>query len=190
MKTLWIQSTAAYDGTQLDPLVNYLKHGLMGDSMVAWVGPCEVSFDHMVDGEDLREQAAIRGSRMLHFVMEVFDRDLFAGVACQRIMASLAKDLVTEKAGARLGKETLRREGDDLYWGSKKLSISIATKSPNSTLMHFAMNVSNEGTPVPTCALKDDFGLDEKEVAAELLSRFQREYESILQATWKVKTLG
>ncbi|MBX3040412.1 MAG: DUF366 family protein [Bdellovibrionaceae bacterium] len=189
MKTLWIQETMAYDGTQLNPLVNYLKHGLMGDSLVAWVGPCEISFEHMVDGEDLREQAAIRGSRMLHFVMEVFDRDLFAGVASQRIMASLAKDLLTERASGRFGGETLRRSGDDLYWGTKKLSISIATKSSNSTLMHFAMNVSNAGTPVPTCALKDDFGLDEKEIALELLSLFQREYESIQQATWKVKTL-
>lgn len=190
MKTLWLKNSGPYDGTQLEPLVNYLKHGLMGDSMVAWVGPCEISFDHMVDGEDLREQAAIRGSRMLHFVMEVFDRDLFAGVACQRIMASLAKDLLTEKAAAKLQKEPLRRDGDDLYWGSKKLSISIATKSPNSTLLHFAMNVSNEGTPVSTCALKDDFDLDEEDIALELLARFQREYESVLQATWKVRSLG
>lgn len=184
MKIKWLSETASYDGTQLSPLTNYLRHGLLGDSMVAWVGPCEIPLDFMVDGEDLRARASIQGSQMLHFIMEVYDRDLFAGVACQRLMASLAKDLLLESSVKTQG---LRRDGDDLYWQDRKLSISIATRSVNSTLMHFAMNVSNEGTPVATCALADDFGLDPEAVAVELLKRFQHEYLSIMDATRKVK---
>lgn len=183
MKTLFLQEEFTYDGTQLRSLFAYLGHGLLGDSVVAWRGGCEISFDHMVDGEDLREQAAIRGSRMLHLIFEIFDRDLFAGVALQRLTASIAKDLIEEKA-----KDIrLKREGDDLYWNGKKLSISIATRSPVSTMVHFAMNLSNAGTPVPTCALEEDFGLETKNFASELLRRLESEYESILDATRKVR---
>ena len=190
MKTKWLSKEETYDGTQLEPLRNYLSHGLLGNSIVAWVGPCQISFDHMVDGEDLREQAAIQGDRMLHFVMEIFDRDLFAGVACQRVFASLAKDIIESRVRqSKLG-FILHREGDDLYWEGRKLSISIATRSVNSILMHFAMNLTNKGTPVPTCALTDDFGLTAEDIAQNLLSSFAKEYLSILEATWKVKTVG
>jgi hypothetical protein len=187
MKPLFLKNEFAYDGTQLKPLFAYLEHGLLGNSAVAWVGPCDISFDHMVDGEDLREGSAIRGSRMLHFIVEIFDRDLFAGVALQRVMASLARDVIEAKAERRLAGQRLRREGDDLYLVERKLSISIATRSGVSTLMHFAMNVENAGTPVATCALKDDFGLDVLEVATELLKNFATEFNSILQATQKVR---
>jgi hypothetical protein len=51
----------------------------------------------------------------------------------------------------KLGLKT-QREGDDLYHvtGSDKkakLSVSIATCSNNSMKIHFAMNISSEGTP-------------------------------------------
>ncbi|HMN69679.1 MAG TPA: DUF366 family protein, partial [Bdellovibrionales bacterium] len=53
LKTKFIDTAEIYDGSQLVSLRSYLKHGLLGDSIVAWVGPCKVSLDHMVDGEDL-----------------------------------------------------------------------------------------------------------------------------------------
>lgn len=186
MKAKLLAPEFAYDGTQLRSLFAYLEHGLLGDSAVAWIGACDIDFAHMVDGEDLREQAAIRGGRMLHFIFEIFDRDLFAGVSLQRLFASIAKDLIEERAPH----VRLRRSGDDLYQGERKLSISIATRSPVSTLVHFAMNVANAGTPVPTCALEEDFGLSAREVAEELLRRVSAEYGSILEATRKVRPVG
>ncbi|MBX2986674.1 MAG: DUF366 family protein [Bdellovibrionaceae bacterium] len=187
MKTLWIEKNFPYDGTQLRSLYAYLDHGLLGDSTVAWEGACRIDFAHMVDGEDLLQKAEIRGGGMLHFIIEIFDRDLFAGVCVQRLMASLAKDLLQEHGAGQPWARELRRDGDDIYWGGKKLSISIATRSPVSTLVHFAMNVVNAGTPVATCALRDDFGLDPKPFAAELLQRLSAEYDSIFTATRKVR---
>lgn len=185
MKTKWIAEESPYDGTQLRSLFAYLDHGVLGDSAVAWVGPCNISFDHMVDGEDLLDRSEIRGSKMLHFILEIFDRDLFAGVCLQRLMASLAGDLLREKTG-----KNLRRSGDDLYLGDRKLSISVAAKSPISTVVHFAMNVANAGTPVATCALQDDFGVSIPEFAAELLAQVASEYDSILVATRKVRPVS
>lgn len=183
MKTHWIKKSFKYDGTQLRPLFAYLTEGVLGNSVVSWVGPCDVSLDHMVDGEDILAKSEIRGAEMLHFIFEIFDRDLAAGVFLQRLFASICKDLIEEKSRVRLF-----REGDDLYWDQKKLSISIATKSTNSVLVHFAMNVKNEGIPVPACALQE-WGVVPQEFAEQAMYRIAKEYQSILEATYKVKVV-
>lgn len=195
MKSLLLDKCFGYDGTQLRSLYAYLEHGVQGDSIIAWQGPCEISFEHMVDGEDLVAQSPIRGGHMLHFIVEKFTTPLFAAVALQRILASLAFDVVQEQLRrshtAGVGSSTLagghwRRDGDDIYCDERKMSISIATVSPVSALIHFAVNVSNEGTPVATCAL-GDFGIDAGEFAYELMARFILEVGSMEVATTKVK---
>ena len=182
MKTKWMNQVETYDGTQLRGLRAYLELGLLGDSMVAWRGPCKISFEHMIDGEDLREKAAIEGSMMLHFIVELFDQNLIAGVFFQRMIADHVRALIEEKASHRFH---LVRQGDDLYWDGRKFSISIATRAPNSVLVHFAINISNQGTPVPTCAL-EDFGLEPEALALDLMERVSKEWLSIREATWKV----
>jgi hypothetical protein len=181
MKTLWIDKEFAYDGTQLKGLYSYLGHGILGDSVVSWIGPCNVTPENMLDGEDLLAGSEIRGSKMLHFIFEIFDRELTVGVCLQRIFANICKDLIEEKAKVRLFKD-----GDDLYWDQKKLSISIAVKSPQSVLVHFAVNLSNDGTPVPTCSLTE-WNIGAKEFAEQAMLRMGKEYLSIIEATWKVR---
>lgn len=187
MLTLWKEEVFKYDGTQLKPLWNYLEHGLLGTSCVAWRGPCEVSFEQMKDGEDLRDASAIRGDEMLHFIFEIFDEKLFAGVSFQRLVADLARSTAQS-----LGKGPalpLLREGDDVWSAdrSKKLSISVAIPTLNSTLIHYAVNVTNRGTPVPTLSL-EDLQINPKTFAEALMKNCSEEYLSIRQATWKVRS--
>ena len=182
MKTLFIDKRISYDGSQLRSLYAYLEHGVLGDSIVAFVGPCRVDFEHMIDGEDLLAKSAIMGDEMAHFIVEKFHVSLLAGVALQRLLASLCLELLREGApGAGL-----RRDGDDVFSGDRKLSISIATQTPVSTLIHFAANVVNDGTPVPTCCVRE-FGWEPEAFARELMARFQREDASIEEATRKVR---
>ncbi len=188
MKTLFVEKTFTYDGTQLRSLFNYLENGVLGDSIVSWCGPCEISFDHMVDGEDLLAQSPIRGSSMLHFIVERFVPDLFSAVALQRLLTSLGADLLREllqTAKSPLA-NLIRRDGDDIYVDDRKFSISIATVCPVSSLIHFAVNIRNEGTPVPTVALTD-FAIDAKSYALELMARFAYEKKTIDEATCKVR---
>ncbi|MEK6556365.1 MAG: DUF366 family protein, partial [Bdellovibrionota bacterium] len=44
MKQKWIEKEFKYDGTQLASLFNYLNYGIVGDSIVSWIGPCDISF--------------------------------------------------------------------------------------------------------------------------------------------------
>ncbi|MBX3022626.1 MAG: DUF366 family protein [Bdellovibrionales bacterium] len=186
MKHKFLETSEQYDGAQLASLRNYLKHHLLGDSVVAWVGPCDVHVDHMVDGEDLLAHARICGSEMLHFIVETFDTSLFAAVGLQRLLASLVKDELQVLARNKDLARSLTRDGDDIYAGTRKLSISIATQSPVSSLIHFAVNVVNKGTPVETLAL-EDLQVDAKSFAEAVMERFTTECESIRQATQKVR---
>lgn len=186
MKHRYLDAEEAYDGSQLVSLRSYLQHGLLGDSVVAWVGACDVAIDHMVDGEDLVAGATIAGDRMLHFIIEKFDSTLLAAVALQRLFASVVRDELRASARNRAMADGLVRDGDDLYFEKRKLSISIATQSPVSSLIHFAVNVTNAGTPVSTLAL-EDLGVDPKPFAESVMKRFVREVESVVEATRKVR---
>lgn len=189
MQSHFIEQKFPYDGSQLRSLYGYLEHGVLGPSTIAWVGRCDIPFSHMVDGEDLLAKAVIQGDEMLHFIIEFFDRDLFSGVAIQRLFASIMKDYLAAKAKSALAGQELVRHGDDIYLGEKKLSISIATKSPVSTLIHFAVNVTNEGTPVQTLCLQD-LKQDPRKVAEEVMNLFRNEYISIITATQKVRPVS
>lgn len=186
MKFKFLSTNEVYDGTQLVSLRNYLQHKILGDSVVAWLGPCDIGFEHMVDGEDLLQGARICGSNMLHFVIEKFDSSLLAAVALQRLFAGLVKDELQVLAGHRELAMALIRDGDDLFAHGKKLSISIATQSPVSSLIHFAVNVSNVGTPVPTLSL-EDLQVDGKILADKVMAQLCAEVSSAVEATRKVR---
>lgn len=189
MQSLFIKEKITYDGTQLKSLFAYLTYGVLGNSIVSWTGPCDISFEHMVDGEDLLAKSPIAGADMLHFIIEIFDRDLFSGVALQRLFTSIIRDYLQTEAHAALGKHQLERDGDDIFWGEKKLNISIATKSPVSTMIHLAINCTNRGTPVETCSL-EDLKLSPEKVSQDVMEKFQREFEAVLKATQKVRPVS
>lgn len=183
MKTLFIEKQFIYDGSQLSPLYAFKNHGLEGESLVSWIGPCAVADENMKDGEDLFAGESIEGDLMLHFVLEIFEQNLMTMVSLQRLGSAIAKDLLESLSGKKIS-----RKGDDLYYDSGKLSISIASRDAVSSMMHFAINVSNEGTPVKTACLKD-LGIDPKLFAEKYLSVYQDEYTDIVRATKKVFSL-
>lgn len=183
MKLKWIEDEFKYDGSQLKSLFAYLGHSVLGDSIVAWQGPCDIPFEHMVDGEDLLARSEIRSAMMLHFIIEKFDTSLFSGVLMQRMLAAHCLELVRDKVPQRTAE--FKRDGDDVFCKDAKLSISIATLSPVSTLIHFAVNISNENTPVKTCALTD-YAIPIRDFAEQLMKNFCAEIESVQIATQKV----
>lgn len=186
MKTLFLEQKIKYTGEQLKPLANYLQHGLLGNSVVAWIGPCSVHPDHMIDGEDLRAQEVIAADSMVHFVFELFDVDLKAGVFLQRLMAEMVRSFISEKSKSAMAQKIFRK-GDDLYFENKKLNISIATTSANSCLIHFAVNSLDTGAPVPILSLKE-LAMDPQVFAKDMLKILQQEVIDVFEACQKVRT--
>jgi uncharacterized protein len=172
-----------YDGSQLRPLFAYEHFGLKGDAIISWISSTNVSLSHMVDYEDKIEEQKICGEKMLHFMIEIFPANLLFGVSLQRLLASIIKDNLLKQSD-----EKIIRKGDDLYLGTGKLSISIASVSAVSTLIHLAINITNKGTPVKTASL-EDLKIKPEVLAKNILSAFASEYEDIIWATKKVKPL-
>lgn len=196
MQSKFIEGKIKYDGAQLAGQYAYLEHGLMGPSIVAFRGPCDVTIQNMADGEDLLAGESICGSDMLHFLVEVFDWSMTGAVALQRLLAASVGEELQGHLGSKKGASStlqITRRGDDLYWGAGKLSISVAAKSPLGAVIHFAINISNKGTPVKTAALCDLNIESESQVLAfakNVLKKFQSEYASLIDATYKVKPVG
>lgn len=176
-----------YDGRQLAPHWIYRQHDLLGDAIVAWRGECEVKLSEMVDIEDVKANAPIYSPQMVHFIAEFFDLDLEKTVYRQRLLIVTAKEYLEEKLSQRV-----ERRGDDLYLmhpknGQRgKLSVSIATTSATSTLIHTGFNVVSEGTPVPTVGL-NDLEIDPDSFAQTILERYSAEVEDIWLARCKVR---
>ncbi|MDD3927927.1 MAG: DUF366 family protein, partial [bacterium] len=145
-------------------------------------GPCHVRGTHMVDQADVRDGLYIYSERMLHFIAEHFDMDLEKTICRQRLLVSLAQDLLLRQVRAL----RVQREGDDLYAEGCKMSVSIATLTPVSSIIHFGINVSSANTPVATKGLHD-FDIDAYLFAEELLDRYVAEMDGIKLARAKVR---
>lgn len=190
MKTLFIDDRQiTYEGHQLAPHWVYRNFDLLGDVAVAFVGPCRVELGEMVDIEDVKNVAPIYSPLMLHVIAEFFEGTLHQTVYRQRLLIVTAKELLETQIDRRV-----TRSGDDLYLpradGSRgKLSVSIATASSTSTLIHTGFNIETEGTPVPTVGL-GELGIDPADFAAELLRRYAEEVENIWLARCKVRAVS
>ena len=184
----YTESPITYDGHQLAPHWIYRRFDLLGDAIVAFTGPCNVELTEMVDIEDVKAQAPIYSPQMLHFIAEFFHTDLELAVYRQRLLIINAKELLEEITG-----QAIKRQGDDLYAprpdGSPgKLSVSIATASPTSTLIHTGFNIDTEGTPVPTAGLSQ-LGIKVNSFAPGLLHRYAAEVQDIYLARCKVRAV-
>lgn len=172
-----------YDGTQLHSHFAFHTTRVMGNSIVAFLGACHVPREHLVDMIDAQANDIIIAKEMLHFIVELFGANLFLAIAMQRLLAALALETLNHHCEL-----DIERRGDDLYIGDRKLSISIATVSPVSSLIHFALNVDHAGAPVPAIGLAE-IKVEPQGYASDLLRRFTQEYEGMERAMVKVRAV-
>jgi hypothetical protein len=186
----FVEETVSYNGVELRSGWVLERFGLKGDSIVAFHGPCSVKGDDLVDLEDLAAGKTVEGENMLHFIAEISGIGLPGIAFAQRLLCIIAGHAVEEACGRTVQWE-VRREGDDLYVGDGKLSVSIATVSPETGqpetgLIHLGLNISSTGVPVKAACL-EELGVDYREVAPVILAEFVREVEGGLHASRKVR---
>lgn len=150
MHVLVVNRTINYDGDQLSSLWAFRTFGLQGDSIIGFRGSCRVDVERLVDIADVLKCSPIASRDMLHFIVEHFDRDLEKTITRQRLLVAIIKDVLGYYSGV-----DLIRSGDDLFSDKKKLSVSVATVTPVSTMIHAGLNISTEYSPVPAIGLSD-----------------------------------
>ena len=182
MKTKYIDEEIKYIGSQLAPHWIYKNFNLQGDAIIAFVGECKVDLTEMVDIEDVINNEPIYSKYMLSFITEQFGIGLSEGVYRQRMLICIIKELLENRGIFVI------RNGDDLMIDGKKLSVSIATKSITSVLIHTGLNILSEGAPVKASGLTSELGItDIKDFAIEVMQRYSEELEDINYACTKVR---
>ena len=182
MHTKLIEKEIKYIGSQLAPHWIYKNFKLQGDAIVAFIGECEVALTEMVDIEDVINNEPIYSKSMLSFITEQFNVNLVEGVFRQRLLICIIKELLEERG------IFVVRNGDDLMIDGRKLSVSIATKSVNSILIHTGINIDSTGAPVKASGLTSELGItDIKGLAQEILTNYSEEIDDIVLASTKVR---
>ena len=182
MKIKFIDEEIKYIGSQLKPHWIYKNFNLRGDAIVAFVGECDVKLTEMVDIEDVINNEPIYSKKMLSFISEQFGIDLVEGVLRQRLLITIIKELLEENG------IIVKRKGDDLIINGGKLSVSIATKSITSVLIHTGLNILSDGAPVKASGLESELGIrDIKSFALKVMQRYSEEIDDIIDAASKVR---
>lgn len=183
MKNIFIEKEIKYDGRQLAPHWIYKNFNVIGDCICAFIGEVEVKLTEMVDVEDVIKNEPIHSKSMLNFIVEFFGIGLSEGVLRQRLLITTIKELIEKYCDKKI-----IRNGDDIFIDDKKLSVSIATTSSNSVLIHTALNLESEDTPIPVSTLPQNANITNiKEFAQEVMIRYTEEIEDIYLATCKVR---
>lgn len=176
-----------YDGSQLRSLWAFTNCDIQGESIIAFRGPCDVPTESLVDEADRKRGAEIRSEDMVHFIAEFFHPDLERAVILQRLLVCVIREVIEERSTTAF----LSRSGDDLFAMSeegfnKKMTVSIATASPVSCLIHVGINVTAREAPVPAMGILD-LGLDVDEFVERVLEIFAADVEGIRLARCKVR---
>lgn len=182
MHTKFIEQELKYTGNELAPHWIYRNFHLQGDAIVAFRGECEVELTEMVDIEDVINDEPIYSKLMLSFIVEHFNIGLIEGVTRQRLLICIIKEALESE----LKDVSVIRNGDDLFVNGKKLSVSIATKSLTSVLMHIGINIDPSGAPVDAIGLDFLKILDIKGFAQNIMLKYSHEIDDIILASTKV----
>jgi hypothetical protein len=181
VKTLFHSEPMAYDGSAIHAHWARRTFGIEGDCAVAFLGPCDVRPEEVVDMEEVVSGEPIRSREMVHVIVEHFGPDLENAVLRARLLAALAFERIREAFGPHL-----ERRGDDLWAGERKLSVCVATVTPVSVKIHFGVNVTGKGAPVKAAGL-EDAACDARAFAEGLLADYRLADEEIQRARAKVR---
>jgi hypothetical protein len=181
LKTLYISKAINYSGKELEPHWIYRNFDIMGDAVVAFCGEVRVPQSFMLDQTDVLDQAYIYSPWMLNFIIEHFDNDLNLALYRQRLFMIGMKDELEQ-----LGISVVRR-GETLYANNNKLTVSVASSSNVSTLLHIGINIKTEGTPVKTGGLEELGVSDIQSFAENVMLRYRIELEQIYDARCRIR---
>lgn len=184
MKTLFIQEKIKFTGEQLLSHWAYKNYDLLGDSIIAFVGPCEIEENYIVVLDHWKKKSPIYSENMLHLVIEHFDLDMEKAILRQKLLVAILKD----KLNHRLGGDVLQRWGDDIYDGDAKLTISAIVRTPVSTKIHMGINISAKNVPVKAIGL-EDYGVDPFEIGQVAMNQYRLDMRRIFERIVKSRRI-
>lgn len=169
MDWVFIDSELGYDGSQIKSLWAYREAGVKEDSIISFIGSCNIQGDAQVNLENVVLQEKIYSPKMVHFIVEHFD-EVSLRLICtrQRFLACLVQELIDNDS-------QVSRKGDNLFWNGKRLTVSNPTISPVSAKIHFGVNVESDDY----ASLQEMGYSDPKKLALEVCRRYSYEVDDL-----------
>lgn len=184
MKAIYLNSDSmVYDGSQLHHAFAYEQADELGATICYFTGAADVK-EHLVDLEDSLADDFIKAKKMWHFIIEIPEAAITEMVVWQRLFICMCIDHLK----VNFKDLTITRKGDDIMIGDSKLSVSIATLSRFSGLIHVGINIEvGEGCPVKAIGLADfTDSIYQFSFGRDIANIFAEEYIDIKDATFKV----
>lgn len=181
MKLVLLDQPQPYDGLQLATAFVDRHAAGASDVMILFEGEADVPTSHLVDQDDAEAGETIYSPWMAHVLLEHRGADLAWGVLAQRLLVRVMADWLARRTGLLLDVR-----GNDLFVHGRKLSVSVATRSPRGVLVHLGLNVRTEGAPVPAAGLAE-LRVAPREFLQAAGRAWSDEIESVRHATLKVR---
>ena len=191
-----VKNFETYDGSDLQDRFAYRVFKdkvLRTGNIVAGVSPAKVEKEYMVDVEDLLSEDYIYSDKMIHFLIEIPDISLYAGVCFQRLFASVAGNILASK----YLKCDVEIDGDDIIVHKEheqggiiqqkgKASVSIAKECNGAVLIHLGINLE-AGKKAPAFAYSTKLSDEEAEAfMRDCIEAFYGMSQSVFTATCKI----
>ncbi|ENN96696.1 hypothetical protein J422_00966 [Methanocaldococcus villosus KIN24-T80] len=165
-----------YTGKEIEELWAFKLFNTQKDNIVAFKGRMEVRREFMKDLKDLKREnldIPIKSELAINFIVEHFDISLREIYLRQRILIFIAKEVI-ESYGIKL-----KRDGDDLYYKDRKLSVSIASKGKISGKIHLGINILSKGAEHVKIIGLNDLKIDADEVMEKIAINYAKEIDKI-----------
>ena len=179
MSIVFVKDRLDYTGKEIEPLWAFKTFDVQKDSIVVFRGKMEVTAKNMKDLKDVKREKdikiPIKSEDAINFVVEHFDAvDLKTIYLRQRLLVFIAKEVI-ESYNIKL-----KRDGDDLYFEDKKLSVCIACKGVVSAKIHLGINVKSKGAEHVKIIGLEDLGINNiDEVMRGIAIRYAKEIDKI-----------
>jgi len=184
MRSLFIHDEILFTGEQLTSFWAYKNYDILGDNIIAFIGPCEVEEKYITQIDHFKRKTQIKSERMLHFLVEHFDLDLEKAILRQKLLVDILKD----KLNHRLKGDEIQRWGDDLFDTDYKLTVSATVRTSASTKIHLGINISSKNTPVKARGL-EDYGIDPFDISQAVMDQYRLDMRLISQKLCKTKSI-
>jgi len=147
-----IKNFDTYDGAILQDRFAYeyfRDKVLRTGNIIAGVSPAKVEVEFMCDRQDVLDGDFIYSDKMMHFLIEIPDISLYAGICFQRVYNSIIANILASK----YLKCDIEVDGDDIMVHKEftqggivqqkgKASVSIAKWCNGAVLIHTGINIT------------------------------------------------
>ena len=184
MRSLFVRDEILFTGEQLSSFWAYRNYDVLGDNIVAFIGPCQVDEKYIIGIDHFKKKTQIKSERMLHFLVEHFELDLEKAILRQKLLVDILKD----KLNHRLKGDVLQRWGDDLFDTDSKLTVSATLRTSVSTKIHLGINISSKNISVKAKGL-EDYGIDPNDVSQAVMDQYRLDMRLISQKLCKTRSI-